>query len=135
MIPASICRTHSIPLALTDDDLVALELDVLHSEMQAFDESQSRSVEQHDHEPLHTAELSEQRVHLLPGEHYGQPLRPLRPDDTVEPAGIAAAYLAVEEQQRSEGLVLGRALTLRCTARAVRNAVISTGPISAGWRF
>ncbi len=46
--------------------------------------------------------------HLFTGQDHRQSLRPLRAHDVVQPGNVQIEHLLVEEQQRAQGLVLGR---------------------------
>jgi hypothetical protein len=45
---------------------------------------------------------------LVAGEHDGQAGRTLRSDDVVEPGELLFEDVAIEEENRAQGLVLGR---------------------------
>jgi hypothetical protein len=104
-------RQHRHPilaaLAVADDDLVRREVDVLHAEA-AFQQAKSRAVQQQRHEAWRAIEPLEDCTHLVTGERHGQMLRPLGPDDIVEPRELDAEHLAIEKEQGAQSVVLGR---------------------------
>jgi hypothetical protein len=57
---------------------------------------------------MHAIEAIQQGRHLGHREHHRQARRPLRRLDAVQPGQLDFQHLAVEEQQRGLGLVLGR---------------------------
>ena len=58
-----------VAFAGADDDLIAPEIDILHSEPSALQEAQARAVQQDGHETGSAAELAENGPHLVAGEH------------------------------------------------------------------
>lgn len=72
-------------LALADDELQALEVDVLHAQPRALEQPQARAVEQRGHELGCAVELVEECRDLVAGEDDGQPLGALGADEGVEP--------------------------------------------------
>src|SRR5262245_12778685 len=97
-----------IPIALAgaDDDLVAIEIDVLHPEPKALEEAEPAPVEQGDSEPLHPVQVLENRRHLVAGEHDGEMRRSSGPDEIVEPQQLGPEHVPIEEEQRTERLIL-----------------------------
>ena len=68
-------------LSLPNDNLAALEVNVLHAQLKAFAQPQSRTVLQH-HDRLHRAtQLADDRRDLVATQHDRQPLRRPRPHD------------------------------------------------------
>jgi hypothetical protein len=56
-------------LAIANDDLAALELDVLDPQAQAFHEPHARAVEEGGDKPLHACHLLEERSHFAGRQH------------------------------------------------------------------
>ena len=81
---------HSVfsALAVSQEDLRAAELDVLHAQPAALEQPQARSVEERSHQPLDAIQLPEECADLATREHDGKPHRALRPDDLVHPRKI-----------------------------------------------
>lgn len=50
---------------------------------------------------------AEQEPHLLSAQHGGDPLGPPRPDEPLELARRPAEHLAIQEEERGQGLGLG----------------------------
>lgn len=96
-----------VALALDDYELASVEVEVLHPELAALEEAQARSMEEREHQARHTPlGASEYAGDLLPGKRGGEPRRPPRPDQIVEPGQIDVEHVPVEEKQRRERLVL-----------------------------
>ena len=81
----------------------------LDAQPQALQQAQPAAVEQARHQQVHARELSQDLLHLGPGQPRGQAFGLLRADG-VEIQGIKflAQHFAVEEQQRAERLSLRR---------------------------
>ena len=95
-------------LAAADRDLVRREVEVLDAQPAAFQESKARSVEQERNQAWHAIHAIDHRPDLVAREHGGKVLRALGSDQVVEPRQLDVENLAIEEQERVEGLVLGR---------------------------
>jgi len=97
------------PPSAVPDNLVAAELQVLHPEPEAFDESQPSFVQEHRHDPMRAAErTAHRRRRLRTREHDRQPLRSLRTHDVLQPPRLTAQDVLVQEQHRRQCLVLSR---------------------------
>ena len=95
------------PLAIPDEHLAVVEVDVLDPQSQCFQHPQSRAVEQPGDQPLDPGELGEQRLDLLLGQHDRQPDRLLGTGQPIEPGQIGLEHLPIEEKQGGKRLVLG----------------------------
>jgi len=62
-----------VPLTSPNYDLVTVEINVLDPQPQAFHQSKSRSIEQHDHDPIRAAEAAKNRPAFLPCQYHRQP--------------------------------------------------------------
>ena len=60
------------PLAVAHRDLAPRELKVFHAEVEALHETQPRTVQQGDDQPLVSGQTVEDRPRLFPGQHDGQ---------------------------------------------------------------
>jgi hypothetical protein len=63
--------------------------------------------EQVRHQPRHTVEPLEHGADFVTGEDDGQPLRPFRAHDVVQPGHLDVQDFSVEEQKGAQRLVLG----------------------------
>ena len=97
-----------VALAGADDELVAVEIQVLHPESSALEQAQARAVHQDGHEAGSAAEPLDHSAHLVAREHDRQPNRPPGPHHVVEPGHLLLEDLAIQEQQRAQCLILGR---------------------------
>jgi hypothetical protein len=79
-------RDESVLLAfrVTDEDAAHAELDVLDSKAQAFEQSHSRAVEEHSHDPVHAVKPLEDPLDLGAGHHGRQADGALGADEVVE---------------------------------------------------
>src|SRR6185369_6203687 len=101
-------RAITVSLAAPDDDLVPCEVDVLHTETAAFEESEPRAVEQRRHQPRRAVELCKDGTHLVAREDGRQATRRLGANEVVEPWEILPENLAIQEEESGERLVLRR---------------------------
>jgi hypothetical protein len=101
---------HSVPtaLAVTHRYFAALKDDVLYAQAVAFHETQTAAVEQQRHDPRHAGQLAEQGLDLGARQHDRNAVRALSAHEIVEPTDLEVQHLAVQEQQRSQCLVLRR---------------------------
>ena len=105
-------RQHCAPILLAlspaDRDLAALEINVLHADLEAFLQPQSRAVEQRRDEPAHTGHLVEDAFHFINGQHDRNANRRRRARHRLNPAWIHAEYVAIQKQNCAQCLVLRR---------------------------
>lgn len=101
---------HPVPssLPVPDPDLPTFEIDVLDPQPRAFQEAEPRAVQERPHEPWRTGQVIEDPGHLGAGEDDRKPGRPPGSHQAVEPFELDPQHLAVEKQDRAQGLVLGR---------------------------
>jgi hypothetical protein len=82
-------RHHGSTIACTfagaNDDFVALEIEILDAQSAAFEEAQSRAVQESRHERRSPAHPLQDRADLLSREDDWDVMRALRPDDVFEP--------------------------------------------------
>ena len=124
-----------VPLAATDGELVPREVNVLHSKARAFEQTESRAVEERTHQTGHPVHLAEHRSNLLAGQHDGQPHRSLRTDHVVEPRQVLLENVSIRKRSAASAWFCVDAAALPSRASELRNVVISGAPISAGWRL
>ena len=99
-------------LAVTDDDLSMFEIDVLDAQLKGFQQTQPASVEKPAHQPIPARQIVQQGARFGARQHDGQPHRTFGVDEIAEPGELSTENHLVEEQQRREGLVLGRSAHL-----------------------
>jgi hypothetical protein len=93
-------------LAVSDDDEVRPEVDVVDAEACAFEQTQARTVEEQRHEPGNAREMLKDGAHLVAGHDDGHAMRPPGADEVVQPGQVLPEHLAVEEEQRPQRLIL-----------------------------
>jgi hypothetical protein len=96
-----------VALAGAHRDCGAREVDVLDAQVQRFEQAQARAVEQAADEAGRAGEKGEHGGHLGAVEDDRQMLPPVGAHQVVEPRQVEAERVAVEEEKRGEGLVLG----------------------------
>ena len=79
----------------------------IDSQPAAFQESKARPIEQERHHTGHAVQTLEDRADFVTREHGRQMLWAFGPDHVIEPWQLNAEDLAIEEEQRVEGVVLG----------------------------
>ena len=75
-----------VALPLADQDLVAGEVNSLHSELQTLQQTEACPMSEAGHVPVDAVERTQQRVDLWSRQHDGETLRPLGADHTIQPA-------------------------------------------------
>jgi hypothetical protein len=88
--------------------MVAGEVHVLHPQAQGFEQPQAGAVQEQGGEARRPVERVEDGLHLLAGEHHRDPLPVPGAHDVVEPGQRLPEDVAIEKQQRAQGLVLRR---------------------------
>ena len=96
-----------LPLAVADDDLIAVEVEVLDSQSQAFQQPHACPVEQPGNEPVSAVEPGQQAADFVAGENGGEALWPLGASKLADGAEVLVEDLMIEEDEGIEGLVLG----------------------------
>lgn len=96
-----------VPLAATDCDHVAVEVDVLHPEGEALEQAEAAAVEDLGHEPVPRLQLIEERDDLASREHRGKVLRTAGALEAVQLGHGKIEDAAIEEEHGAESLVLG----------------------------
>ena len=102
-------RAVLVALAAPDADLVAAEVDVLHTQAAAFEQAQAAAVEQGRHPARLAFHASEHGAHLVAREHDRKARGALGVDEVIEPGQLDAEHPPVEEEQRRECLGSSRA--------------------------
>ena len=95
-------------LATTHSDLVAFEVDVLDAQAERLAETETGAVEELTEEAEGRFEVVEQGEDVAAREDGGEVIGPLRALETFERGDLHLEDLAVQEDQRAEGLVLSR---------------------------
>ena len=103
-------RYPPIPIALprTHGDLVAIEIDILHPQADAFHQAQARPIQQRRLQPRLTVQHRQQAIDLVPRQHHRHPPRSLRTRHILKPRQLQPQHLLVQEQQGRQRLVLRR---------------------------
>ena len=83
-----------------------VEIDVLHPHPSALEQTQAGAMQQDGHEAGSTAELTDHSPYFVAGGHNRQSHGLLGSDDVVEPGQIPLEDGAIEEQKRTQCLVL-----------------------------
>jgi hypothetical protein len=96
-----------VPLASTDGEHVALEVDVLHAEGEAFEEAKAAAATYFRDEPERRLQVLEERAHVAAREDRGEVLGAVSAFEARERRQVEVEDLAVEEGEGAEGLVLG----------------------------
>ena len=131
-------RRHAIlaPLAVAHADLVRREVEILHAQRERFEQPQTRPIEQARHESGYAVESREHRAHL--GEASAPPA--VAAACARAPARRAGGTSRPSTRRYRKTIALSAwfcvdADTWPSTARWFRNAVIASGPSSAGCRL
>ena len=97
----------TVALPFPHDDLVPLEVDVLHPQSQAFEKPQSTSVQESCRDPLPAAHLPEYGAHLGCREHDREPPGSPGASDPLRRSQVHPQHFPVQEQEGARCLVLG----------------------------
>lgn len=95
-------------LAVANEDLGPLEIDVLYAQPYGFHDPQARAVEKPPDEGVHAAQPIEHPQDFFAREDHRQALRRPGALDVFEPRQLDVEHLLVEEEQRALRLVLRR---------------------------
>lgn len=93
------------PLGLTDADLANCEIQILDTQLQGFEETQSRSIQQPRHEPDGPPQAIENPLNLGPRQDDRKSPR-LPGTDPLHFTHLAPEHLAIQEQERAQSLIL-----------------------------
>lgn len=115
------------PLALADQNLVALEVDVLDPQVETLLEAHAGAVKDAGRQGLVALELGQNPTDLVPTENQRQPAGLLGPNDIAQTINRPVEHLAVEEEQSGQGLVLGRRTDLGLDRQIGQEAVDVAG--------
>jgi hypothetical protein len=96
-----------VPLASMDGEHVALEVDVLHAEGEAFEEAKAATVEDFRDEPERRLQVLGDRALVAAREDRREVLGAVSAFEARERRRVEVEDLAVEEDEGAEGLVLG----------------------------
>jgi hypothetical protein len=124
-----------VAFARAHHDLARSEVDVLHAQAAALQQSQPGAVEQIAHQPRGVGQALEDRAYLVPGQDDGQPFGSPRPHQVIHPRDVQLEDGPVQEQRALSAWFWVEAATFRSTASEVRKREISGPPISAGCRL
>jgi hypothetical protein len=91
-------HTAFVPFPCTHHDLARPEVDVLHPQPAALQQSQPCAVEQIGHQPRGARQALEDRAYLVPAQDDGQPFRSSRADQVVHPRDVDLEDGPVQEQ-------------------------------------
>lgn len=95
-----------IAFALADGDLIQREIEILDPQAQAFEHPQPGPVENQTDQAVGAVEVAENVPGFVAGEHDGQALRPVGPDDARNLPRFDFEHGQVEKQDRVERLIL-----------------------------
>jgi hypothetical protein len=84
-------------LAVTHSDLTRGQIDVLHPQLGAFQQSQAGPIHQGRHQPDAAVEARQDRPYLVPAEHHRQPHGPASADHLRERVQVSAEHRAVQK--------------------------------------
>jgi hypothetical protein len=82
-------------LCVVNDDLTALNHQILDPQAQRLHQPQAAAKKQIREEPRNTIKLSEHRTHFRRSQHHRQPFRAASPRNILEPGKINLQYLPV----------------------------------------
>jgi hypothetical protein len=100
-------RPIAVALAPTHEELAAIEVDVLHAQGEGLHEAEAAAVEKLGDEAEGRIETVEERDDLATAEHGGEMLGALGALEAVEVGYGEVEDATVEEEEGTEGLVLG----------------------------
>ncbi len=98
-----------LAFGVPDEQVTCGEINVLHAHARTFEQPEPRSVEQFGHEPRHAVHRCQHALDFLSCKHKRQPRLARRTDQAVDPGWFHEQNVAIEENDRAEGLdVRGR---------------------------
>src|SRR5512135_1427338 len=96
-----------VALATADGDLAQLEVEILDPEPQALEEPEAGSVQEGADQARRAVEAVEHAADLAPAEHDGHAGGRAGPDEVAQRVGRTVEDVAIEEEERAQGLGLG----------------------------
>ncbi len=97
-----------VSFSLANGDLTALEVQILDSQAECFEQSQPAPVEQHRDQPLVAAQMRHDARHFIDRQHHGQPLGATGANDAFDAVERLLQDMLVEKENRRQRLVLRR---------------------------
>ena len=97
-----------LPLTPPHRNLPAIEIDVLHPQLQAFLKAKASPIEQHPDNPDGTVETRQHPPDFIATQYGRQANRLLRSDDVLNPTDRDVKNLFVQEKKSRQRLVLSR---------------------------
>lgn len=94
-------------LAMTNDDLATLSVDILDPQLAALLQSQPGAIQQKRHQARLTLHQRQDAMHIPAGKHVRQPMRPFRRHRADGGGYRLAKDITVQELQRGQRLILG----------------------------
>ena len=103
-----------IPFGVAHEDGAALAVQVLHAQTEGLRQAQAVAVEQLRQQLMDAGELGDNAVHFFFGEHGRQIVRLAGPHCLDGVSQLLMQDVAVEEEERGEGLVWGGGGDMPC---------------------
>jgi hypothetical protein len=110
-------------LAVAHQDFVAAEIEVLNAQVQRFEQPQARAVEELRDEAIGIVQFGQDAIHLVTRQDHWQPLWAGGPHHAGDAAGIDLEDFLVQEEDGTEGLVLGRGADVALDGQVRQEAV------------
>ena len=105
-------RQHRLPVLLAfappNDNLVPVEVDVLHSQLETLLQTQTGSIEERHDDPHRAVNVLKDLADLLSTEHDRNPMRHLGPRYLVDRANFDAKHMTIQKQHGAQRLILSR---------------------------
>jgi hypothetical protein len=120
-----------LAFATPHDQLIPVEVHILHSDLETLLQAETGPGEQWDDDPDRAMQLPQERTDLLAAEHNAELDRNARSRHVIYHTDVDAEDLAVQERARWAP-DSAWTLTRRSTASHDRNAAISPAPIAEG---
>jgi len=97
-----------IRVRATTVNSTCLQAHILHAEPETLHQAEPSAVQQHGDEPGCPLKVTKEASYLVAAQHRGQAAGPFRSHQPVQPGRIPSQALPIEEEERRQGLVLGR---------------------------
>ncbi|XXU54285.1 hypothetical protein WME81_41910 [Sorangium sp. So ce1078] len=121
-------------LAVANEDLAALEVEVLHAELGAFKQTEAGAVQEGGQKERDAGHAIQESAHLGLREHRGQTCGALRSGEIDVLREGEREDVGIEKRMAARAWFWVEALTCWSVARCVRNASTWARPRSRGWR-
>jgi hypothetical protein len=124
-----------LALPAANHDFAPVEIDVLHTKLQALLQTQACTVEQHGHQPRRAGKRGQDGPDLRDAQYHRDSHRHSRARRLLDDSQVDVQQIAIQKKHSATRLILRQADTRRSTASHFTKAETSADPSSVGCRL